>query len=80
MEDLRNRIKKATAYMVIGIAIGYIAGFIVGTRINVPQALSKDPSRIALSGYYTAILENKEYCDEEGNIWVLDSKVTDIYR
>lgn len=79
-EGFRGRLNKAIGYTVIGLTVGFIIGFLTSSVIPHWQAVEEDPNRIALTGYYTAVVVNKEYMDEEGEIWIIDSQVVSVSR
>ena len=84
-QGFRTKLTKAIGYTVIGILIGYTGGALIA---NAPkdhegvlnQEYTADKDHLALTGEYTAVLVNRERIDENGNVWVLDSKVVQVYR
>ena len=78
-----TRLSKAIGYIGIGLAVGFILGFLVA-KVNphqgtLNQEYTADKDHLA-TGEYTAILVNRERIDENGDIYVLDSKVVQVYR
>ena len=79
-EGFQVRFSKATSYTAIGLTVGFILGFLVSTVLTHRQVLEKDSNRIALSEEYTAVIVQRERLDENGDIWIRYSKVTEVYR
>ena len=75
-----TRLAKAIGYTVIGLTVGFILGFAASTEITHRKAVIKDSNRIALSGEYTAVIVQRERLLDNGDIEVLASKVTKVYR
>ena len=82
-QGFRTRLSKAIGYMVIGLLIGFTVGILAKANPHqgtLNQEYTADKDHLALTGEYTAILENRERLDENGDIWVLDSRVVEVYR
>ena len=78
-QGFRTRLSKVIGYMVIG----YMVSILVKVNPHqgtLNQEYTEDKDHLALIGEYTAILVNRERLDENGDIYVLESKVVQVYR
>ena len=80
MKEFGTRLVKAFGYTVIGLTVGFILGFLTSAEITHRVAVVKDSNRIALSGEYTAVIVQRERMLDNGDIEVLASKVSKVYR
>jgi len=75
-----TRLTKAIGYTVIGLTVGFILGLTASSAVHRRQLVITNGNRLALSGEYTAVIVQRERLDENGDIWILDSKVTEVYK
>jgi hypothetical protein len=79
-QGFKVRLAKAVGYTVIGLMVGFLIGFLTSQEITHRKTVIRDANRIALSGVYTAVLEQRERLLDNGDIEVLDSRVIEVRR